>query len=240
MVLKSNPRTIEELYPRLESSVFIITYGRSGSTLVQNLLNALPGYTIRGENENLVAPLARAWSTLQHSSQRDKMLSTGKTSDPSDPWYGFEAIDPDMLGASLAESYLQTILRPSEETRVIGCKEIRWHSDPALFPVILDFLTRFFPRTRFIFNTRQHDQVAQSGWWKWMNPQVVARQLETAEALFEKYIADHPDRCLKLHYNDYTRGPERWRPLFDFLGEPFDAGLVQDVLGHRLTHLQSG
>ena len=30
--------------------VFVMTYGRSGSTLVQGLLNAIPGYLIRGEN----------------------------------------------------------------------------------------------------------------------------------------------------------------------------------------------
>ena len=34
--------------------VFIFTYGRSGSTLLMGLLNSLPHYCIRGENNNLL------------------------------------------------------------------------------------------------------------------------------------------------------------------------------------------
>src|SRR5688572_1085508 len=31
--------------------LFIVTYGRSGSTLLQGVLNSIPGYLIRGEND---------------------------------------------------------------------------------------------------------------------------------------------------------------------------------------------
>lgn len=48
------------LYMPKEGYVFIITYGRSGSTLTQNLLNSLPGYCIRGENSNLLYFLSKA------------------------------------------------------------------------------------------------------------------------------------------------------------------------------------
>src|SRR5262245_42168913 len=34
------------------SYVFVMTYGRSGSTLLMGLLNTLPGYLIRGENDD--------------------------------------------------------------------------------------------------------------------------------------------------------------------------------------------
>ena len=32
--------------------VFVMTYGRSGSTLLMGLLNTIPGYLIRGENDD--------------------------------------------------------------------------------------------------------------------------------------------------------------------------------------------
>ena len=78
-------------FPQLRKTVFVVTYGRSGSTLVQNMLNALPSACVRGENENLLAPLARAWNVVLHSEQGAKMRQTGTLSVPSDPWYGYEA-----------------------------------------------------------------------------------------------------------------------------------------------------
>src|SRR3954464_1127587 len=46
----------------LPGFVFVVTYGRSGSTLVQGLLNALPGTLVRGENNFYILPLFQAWS----------------------------------------------------------------------------------------------------------------------------------------------------------------------------------
>src|SRR6056297_391020 len=63
-----------DVFSAVEKSVFVVTYGRSGSTLVQNLLNGLPGACVRGENENLLAPLVRAWDIVRHSKQRAEML----------------------------------------------------------------------------------------------------------------------------------------------------------------------
>ena len=44
--------------------LFVVTYGRSGSTLVQGLLNAMPGVLVRGENNLFVLPLFRSWDAL--------------------------------------------------------------------------------------------------------------------------------------------------------------------------------
>jgi hypothetical protein len=36
--------------PNLKGSVFIVTYGRSGSTLLQSMLQTIPGIHLSGEN----------------------------------------------------------------------------------------------------------------------------------------------------------------------------------------------
>ena len=47
--LRRARRRLEEEAPRNDLSyVFICTYGRSGSTLLQGVLNSIPGYLIRG------------------------------------------------------------------------------------------------------------------------------------------------------------------------------------------------
>ena len=37
--------------------IFIVTYGRSGSTLLQGILNSIPGYLVRGENRQALRHL---------------------------------------------------------------------------------------------------------------------------------------------------------------------------------------
>ena len=52
----------------LQKTVFVITYGRSGSTLLQNMFNALPGYVLRGENNNILSSLVQSWEALRQFS----------------------------------------------------------------------------------------------------------------------------------------------------------------------------
>ena len=233
---------LKDRYPRLEKTVFIVTYGRSGSTLLQSLLNGLPGALIRGENENLLAPLARAWDILRHSEQgarmREKIAEKGRPSARTDPWFGYEDVTADAMGAALTQAFVDIVLRPAPDTRIAGFKEIRWHRDPAAFPVMLDLLRRHFPQAHFLFNLRDHAAVAQSGWWATMKPDLVRRELERAEALYAAYARRHTKHCLTLRYDELVGDIDAWRPLFAFLDEPFDADLVSATLSRRLTHLQ--
>lgn len=114
---------------------------------------------------------------------------------------GYEGVDVDVLGGDLAESFLRHVLRPETDTRVIGFKEIRWHEDPQMFLPMLEFLIRYLPGARFVFNTRDHAEVCRSGWWKTMERAEVIAQLEQAEAQYQSALARFPDRCLKMHYN---------------------------------------
>lgn len=223
---------------RVKKTVFVVTYGRSGSTLLQNLLNALPGHQLRGENANLLAPLVRAWWELRQSEQARSMRQRNTPSEPHQPWFGYEAIATDPLGQELADVFLRQVLRPGAETLVTGFKEIRWHEDPALFTPMLEFLSRYMPQAHFIFNTRNHEEVRLSGWWRNMKRAAVMGQLECAEALYQEWQAAHPDSCLAMHYNDYAKDPEAWRALFDFLKLPFDRALTEKVLNRKLMHMK--
>ncbi|WP_282092578.1 sulfotransferase [Epibacterium ulvae] len=226
------------LFPQLKKTLFIVTYGRSGSTLLQNMINALPGHILRGENANLLGPMVRSWQDLRQSEQRQKMQAADTPSGPHQPWFGYEAINPDQLGHQLAQAFVHSVLRPAPDTRVIGFKEIRWHEDPTLFAPMLEFLQRYMPQARFIFNTRNADEVCRSGWWKTMNPGVVRAQLAQAEALYDTWHIQHPDTCLKMHYNTYAKSPEAWKNLFAFLNMPFDSELVEAVLARKLMHMK--
>ena len=227
------------------SFVFIVTYGRSGSTVLQNLLNRLPGYLIRGENENALMHLVRSWASVGLSRSGEKARQRDVATLPHQPWYGIEDVDGDAYGRALADLFIDSFLKPAPDTRVCGFKEIRWHMGhppnlrgQSFFEIQLDFMRRFFPDAKFIFNTRDLDEVLASGWWPSKNPKLSRAALERANDLYKAYQAAHPECCLTLDYSEYKGNPEGLRPLFDFLAEPFDLGLAQSVLDQQLMHLQ--
>lgn len=238
----TKPTDNRPMFPQLNKPkggyVFVVTYGRSGSTVVQNLLNAIPGYCIRGENGNALSGLARSWHLMNVAEPRIGLKARGVPSTPEEPWYGAELAEPWRYGSYLANVFVREVLALPAGTRVGGFKEIRFHTEPQFFQPYLGFIRRFFPKARFIFNTRSHDAVLKSGWWADMDETRARKQLEQAEALFAAHIAAHPTISLHLHYDDYAGNPEGFRPLFDFLGEPFDQDLVAGVLNRRLDHLQ--
>lgn len=219
--------------------VVIVTYGRSGSTLLQNLLNAIPGWQIRGENNNALLYLARAWQAVAGSEVMGGLRHAGAVTDPAHPWYGAERVDPQILGRALAETAIRTVLTPDPGIRVAGFKEIRFHAEPDNFWTYLDFIAGCFPDARFVFNTRNLADVARSGWWAREDPARVMQVLGRAEELFADYRLRHPGRCHHVCYDAYVADPGALRPLFDFLGEGWDRRMVARVMNRRLDHLHS-
>lgn len=232
-----------------EAHVFIVTYGRSGSTLTQSLLNTLPGYQIRGENGNLAWYLARACDLVRHHEmfalrRRDAALPPERRSDylaplvgqPHDPWAGAELVDPDALRRGLMDVFSREVLRPGPGCRVSGFKEIRFHEDPDFFATYLDVLRDSFPRTRFLFQTRDRDAVARSGWWAQQPRHEVIAQLRGAEHLFPDYAATHPAECFTIRYERYAEGADYVAEILDFLGERMERDAIEAALARSLSH----
>jgi len=206
--------------------VFIVTYGRSGSTLLLGVLNSLPGYLIRGENRDAVYHLYRFHSTCAEERAKHR---PGRPDDSTDPFFGIGGYPGNKSVAAIRRVVLDTLLRPARGTRVTGFKEIRWYQ-PDL-PEYVAFLQRVFPGARFVINTRNHEDVAKSKWWaeKDNSPETLARLekgiLEVAEQL--------GDAAYHVHYDDYVADPGVLRGLIEWLGEEYDAARVAEVMGVR-------
>lgn len=231
---------------RFDGFVFIVTYGRSGSTLLQNVLNSIPGYLIRGENDNLLYHLAKAWMIGRDSPEirkrREAMASDGwrdpRYGQQIDPWFGSELINPPELGQRLATLFTNQVLKPQDDTRVTGFKEIRFHLTGEDMERYLDFLLFFFPNSRLVFNTRNLADVKRSGWWANYAQADFDAEVGAADRRFRAYAETHPRRTMVMHYDDYRDDPLQFRPLFAFLGEPFDRSLVEDTMRQKLDHVK--
>ncbi len=123
---------------------------------------------------------------------------------------------------------LDTVLRPREDTRVTGFKEIRWYG-PDLEEYVA-WLREVFPGARFLVNTRNHEDVLKSGWWAEGDH---AGGLARAEDGILRLADTLGDAAYRVHYDDYVADPAGLRGMFDWLGEAFDEETVRGVMERK-------
>ncbi|PQO21824.1 hypothetical protein C2I36_16295 [Rhodobacteraceae bacterium WD3A24] len=131
--------------------VFIVTYGRSGSTLLQSLLNSAPGVMLRGENGNALFHVFRAWKVLEDTAFRGR---TSFQSDPDRPWFGAADVAPAKFRDAALRAFVSDVLAPPASARVSGFKEIRYGKDSmndTEFSGYMEFLLEQFPMARIVF-----------------------------------------------------------------------------------------
>jgi hypothetical protein len=208
------------------SYLFVMTYGRSGSTLLQGILNAIPGYLIRGENRGALRNLYEFHKTCVDEADH---RNPARTERPTMPFFGITGYRRDEALLALRRLVVDTLLRPEPDTRVIGFKEIRWGYDD--LSDYVSFLRQVFPDARFVANTRDLDDVARSKWWadredaRGVLEATERRILEVADAL--------GDAAYRVHYDEYVAEPATLEGLYDWLGEPFSLERVRATLEVR-------
>ena len=207
--------------------LFVVTYGRSGSTLVAGLLNSLPGYLIRGENRDALHHLFEFHSTMLTESTRKPIKRLRMK---TDPFFGIGDFPPERSIKLIRRLAVETVLRPKPDTRVTGFKEIRWYQ-PDLEEYVA-WLREVFPGAKFLINTRDHASVLKSGWWaQGDHADGLARVEEGILALAESL----GDAAYRIHYDEYVADPGVLEPMFAWLGEPYDADAVREVLAVRYS-----
>lgn len=203
--------------------VTIVTYGRSGSTLLQGILNAIPGACIRGENNNAFHSLYLFYCHLQATKKH------GMAKEETDPWYGGPFIQLESTLKRLRALAIKDIFVVPQETEMCGFKEIRY-SDAEVpnLEGYLNFLSRLFPNLKFIINLRSNTEVAKSGWWQKQadSLEIIAR----IERRFLDYSEKYSERCIIVRYEEYTSNVEALRPMFEFLDRPFDLNAIERIL----------
>ena len=205
--------------------LFIVTYGRSGSTLLQGLLDTIPGYLIRGENRGALYRLYQFHQALEAA--RDE-FGRKEALSPRDSWYGIDKYSASSAIARMRALLLDTLLKPEPDTRVVGFKEIRWYYDD--WEPYLAFVREVFPGARFVINTRDHEGVANSKWWGRQPKEDVLRRIEGYEEQLDAMAAVLGDSAYRVHYDDYVADPKSLAGLFEWLGEPFDLTAITDTM----------
>ena len=200
-------------------SIIVVTYGRTGSTLLLSILNSLPGILLRGENQNAVYGLFNAYLSLTNS----KKNFFTKIDDSSSPFYGNTELDERQFLID-ARQLMRNQLVGIKEVECWGFKEVRYTpSDLTIegkyvISDYLDFLVKLFPNPAIIFLTRNIDDVLESGFWRERNDRAVSQaMLELCDTEFERWQRLNTDRCFDLDYTNIVANDDHFKNLFKFL-----------------------
>lgn len=219
------------------SYIFVLTYGRSGSTILMRLLNLPNTVEIRGENSNALFHLFQAVSNVQKSKKRFGNSSR----DTSDPWFGADKISGSAFETDCLNSFVANVLNPSGNVKTTGFKEIahlpnRMNDDE--FNAYIAFILAKFPKVQIVFNTRNPQQVASSGWFKDMPQDYVFDQVTMANERFNITAKQHA-RCRVIDYSDVVENGAALKKLFNWLNIEFDRKVTAEILSVPLTHMKN-
>lgn len=202
------------------------------------ILNSIPGVLIRGENFNLCAGLFRAWSSLVQT----KLEPKPKPMDSTHPFFGADVLDEKaFLQDAHALLRSQILAGSSQPIKCWGFKEIRYTGralNSAGVPSLaqyLDFFSKLFPRSAFIFLTRAHENVLRSAFWNKTEKEKSRTEINAFEQEARTWSKLRAD-TFWIDYENVIRQDPVLVDLFRFLGAQFDSGRVSAVLRHEHSY----
>lgn len=230
----------------------MLTYGRTGSTWLQRVLNLHPGLTLWGEHYGFLFNMAQCWSAFMKShgqqpllrgAPEDRAKLIGALTDPDLECEWINPFVPSELQDSFRQLLVHLFARELPEDVRWGFKEVRYQNE-----VVLRMLCELFPEGQVLLLRRGHASVLKSmvrawvgsGTWNaWpaeRRANFLANSLEKIrrqDALFAKAEAELGIRALALTYegfrSDFDAEVQR---LFRFLhldASVIDRGMLEQV-----------
>lgn len=219
------------------SYIFVLTYGRSGSTVLMRLLNLPETVEIRGENSNALFWLYKTISSVQRS--KDRFGYTPR--ETSDPWFGADKIIANDFEETCLKSFVNTVLNPTAGSTHSGFKEI-CHLPSVMsaeeFSGYVEFILSRFSSVKIIFNTRDPMAVSRSGWFKDMPQDYVIAQVSEANKRFVA-AAKKSKNCRVIDYSAVVENDVELKELFEWLEISFDQSLAAEILDIPLSHMKA-
>ena len=211
-------------------SVLIVTYGRSGSTLLQGILNNIDGVLVRGENNNFIYGLYEAYKKLIDTRNYEDITQ------PNNSWYGAGEINLELFLHDCQNMVRNILLADKKNDKNILCygfKEIRYfevYQQQKDIADYLNFLAKIFPTPAFIFNIRNLDDVLKSGWWANTDRAESRSELMKLETAFHNYKKTHPENTFIISYEEVVSQSNNFQLLFNFLGAKYPENIDKILL----------
>ncbi len=161
----------------MKPPVFILSTGRTGSTLVQRILNSYPDVTIWGEHKGFLSSVAEAYFSLLENPDSSKFLYANRCDGASftrvqlaeakapQNWQAWMNWFSPADVTRLFRNFVLSFFKPSliDEGNVWGFKEIRYGANDR----VVEFLAQTFPEAVFVFLVRSGFDTVSSQIMAW-------------------------------------------------------------------------
>lgn len=216
--------------------VFVVTYGRSGSTLVQGMLNAMPRTLVRGENGLYVQHLFRAWRAADVIHQRRRGPSARRT---TNAFFGINALTRARFVRNAQRLVVGGILgnQDASDFDRIGFKEVDWHQiGPEETEPFFDWLDDVCPGAKYVLNTRDVEQVLGSGFWQRQDADEAMAAITRVIEIQDHLRTTRADRVHETRYevmtgDDRAASDAALRELAEFVVGGCDDALLETLRG---------
>ena len=208
------------------SYLFVVTFGRSGSTLLQGILNSFPRTLIRGENNNFLYGLYQSWRALED--RRYRHLK----GEVRHPWFGYSAFSRRLFEEDIRRILDRFLLGTDDPNHYdcLGFKEVRYldMKDRAEF---LEFMLRVFPNSGIVLHHRAPEQASQSHWWKKADAQKTIKRMQDFIDFAAEFSRLHPQRTLiTAHENIIGEERSDIARLCEFCGCRYNPKMIERIL----------
>lgn len=220
------------------NQLFIVAQKRTGSTLLQRILNQIPGFSISGENGGAFLSLADFYNKLSKIRSYRFAIRTfveGETNaKPSwlNPWIDNTEGILDHLRRMMEEMYA------SNGTRVWGFKEIRYGRFGESYDEFLaqvSFLRVLFPSCKLLLLSREMESLIRSNLkrppeGRNLSEDELTRMVRLQFSHLERFSREYREGSFLLFYEDIRDQTPRFRKdLFEFLQVPFDQSYLKPM-----------
>lgn len=214
--------------------VFVVTYGRSGSTLAQGMLNALPRTLVRGENGFFIWHLYQA---ARDAGRFREQYQRPRTRLATSAFFGIQHLTARRF-ARAANQLMTSLLIGSDAAADfdrIGFKEVRWHLvEPEETEAFFAWLDEVFPGAKYVLNTRDVDQVVGSGYWQQWDADERTAAIQRAIDIQDHLRKTRPDRVYENRYeiitgDDHDASDAALRGLAEFVVGSCDDALLETL-----------
>lgn len=184
--------------------VVVVAPGRSGSTLIQGMLNEIPGTLVRGENNLYLYGIYQAYRDFLafqelHRSNRHRQLIS--------PFYGLMELRKGMWVRFVRNLFVTGALgaESPQEVQRLGFKEVLWHRVTAADTEgFFDFLDAALPGVRYVLNTRDPEVVVGSGFWTGQDRDKAIAKVERVHEIQAFLRTTRPERVFDTRYEIVT------------------------------------
>lgn len=217
----------------------VLSYPRTGSTVIQRLINTDPDAICVGEKPMAINHLYDFYQSVEDSKfDIPRLFRNIPLDDDRNPVYHVDKVDFPLLMNMIRETFEDIVLAPGNKIH-IGWKEnfISPYADGEISDKQIMFIRSLFPDIKFLLNVRDPEETAKSPIWKMREGALEEIKVRREWMIDRQKSKLFGPGSMLLNYDKWSKnGDIIIGQLWDF-GFRVDYEKCKDILSERLTHL---